>query len=151
MPAIDSLPWDYPSPFTQQVRVTAKDIDGLNHTNNTVYVKWCEKVAWAHSCSLGLDLNCYRRLNRAMAINHAQYHYLKASHEGQELGLATWITEWDKKLTMKRHFQIVRLEDEVTLLRAEVRFVCIDIASGRPRRLPAEFIEGYGPAILHEA
>lgn len=131
--------------------MTAKDIDGLNHTNNTVYVKWCEKVAWAHSCALGLDLDCYQRLNRAMAINHAQYHYLKASHEGQELGLATWITEWDKKLTMKRQFQIVRLEDEVTLLRAKVDFVCIDIASGRPRRLPPEFIDGYGPAILSEA
>ena len=148
MPGIDSLPWDYASPFTQTVQVAIEDIDGINHTNNTVYVKWCEQVAWAHSCALGLNLNCYRRLNRAMAITKAEYHYLQASREGQELALATWITSWDEKLTMNRHFQIIRLEDKITLLRAELRFVCIDIASGRPRRLPPEFVQGYGAAVL---
>ena len=151
MPDIAALPWDYPRPFTLTVKVAADDIDSLNHTNNTVYVKWCERVAWAHSCALGLDLDCYRRLNRAMAINRAQYDYLQASHAGQELALATWITQWDKKLTMIRHFQIVRLADEATLLRAEVGFVCIDLATGKPRRLPREFIEGYGPAVLNES
>ena len=32
--------WDHPRPHTLQTRVTAEDIDGLEHTNNTVYVKW---------------------------------------------------------------------------------------------------------------
>ena len=149
--SLDFDSWDHPQPFTLEHHITGEDIDGLNHTNNTVYVKWCEQVAWAHSCALGLDLSCYRRLNRAMAITQAHYHYLQASREGQELGLATWITTWDEKLTMNRHFQIIRLEDEVTLLRAEVRFVCIDIASGRPRRLPSEFVQGYGAAILSKS
>ena len=128
--------------------MVAEDIDGLNHTNNTVYVKWCEQVAWAHSVSLGLDLKSYQDLNRAMAITRAEYNYLRASHEGQEIMAATWITEWDKKLTMKRHFQLIRVEDGVTLLRAHMTFVCIDLASGRPRRMPREFIEGYGAAVL---
>lgn len=145
---IDSTAWDHPRPFTLQIQVTAADIDGLNHTNNTVYVKWCEQVAWGHSVALGLDLDSYRKLNRAMAITHAEYHYLRASHEGQDIVAATWITEWDKKLTMKRHFQIIRVEDGATLLRAGTRFACIDLASGRPRRMPQEFIEGYGAAVL---
>jgi len=146
--AIDSTAWDHPRPFTLQMQVSAADIDGLNHTNNTVYVKWCEQVAWAHSVALGLDLDSYRKLNRAMAITHAEYDYLRASHEGQDVVAATWITEWDKKLTMKRHFQIIRVEDGATLLRAGVKFVCIDLATGRPRRMPQEFIEGYGAAVL---
>ena len=126
----------------------AENIDGLQHTNNTVYVKWCEQVAWAHSVSLGLDLDSYRDLNRAMAITRAEYHYLQASHEGQEIVAATWISEWDKKLTMKREFQIIRIEDGVTLLRARMQFACIDLSSGRPRRMPPEFISGYGSAVL---
>ena len=52
--------WDLPAPHTVDVVVEATDIDGLQHTNNAVYVKWCERVAWAHSESLGLDLECYR-------------------------------------------------------------------------------------------
>ena len=147
--AIDEKDWDHPQPFTLRVKVAGEHIDGLNHTNNKVYVQWCEQVAWAHSVSLGLDLDSYRDLNRAMAITSAQYHYLQASREGEELVVATWISGWDKKLTMERHFQITRISDAVTLLRAEMRFACIELTTGRPRRMPQEFLEGYGPAVLN--
>jgi acyl-CoA thioester hydrolase len=146
---LDDL-WDHPAPHTLRTKVSAEDIDGLNHTNNTVYVKWCEQAAWAHSVALGLDLERYRALDRAMAITHSEYHYLQASREGEEVAVATWIVDWDGKLTMARRFQVIRLSDGVTLLRAGMRFACIEISSGRPRRLPQEFIDGYGVAVLSE-
>lgn len=146
--SIEASIWDHPDPFTIQTKVNPEDIDGLSHTNNTVYVKWCEQVAWAHSVALGLDLDAYHTLDRAMAITHAEYSYLRASHEDQEILLATWIVEWDKKLSMKRHFQIVRVEDGVTLLRGCVKFVCIELSTGRPRRMPQEFVQKYGAAVL---
>ncbi|TXS93886.1 acyl-CoA thioesterase [Parahaliea maris] len=140
--------WDHPGPFVVEHRVSPEDIDGLDHTNNTVYVKWCEQAAWGHSVSLGLDLDCYRRLDRAMAITHAEYDYLQASRAGEDLLTATWIVGWDRKLTMERRFQIIRSADGVTLLRGGMRFACIEISTGRPRRMPAEFVEGYGPAVI---
>lgn len=81
--------WDHPQPFLLETSVRAEDIDGLNHTNNTVYVKWCEQVAWAHSVALGLDLDAYRAVDRAMAITHSEYSYLAASREGDGVSLAT--------------------------------------------------------------
>ena len=63
---------------------------------------------------------------------------------------ATWIVDWDQKLTMARHFQVIRIADGVSLLRARMRFVCVELSSGRPRRLPPEFIVGYGSAVLSE-
>lgn len=140
--------WDHPSPFTLNTSVGREDIDGLDHTNNTVYVTWCERAAWAHSTALGLDLDTYRRLDRAMAITRAQYDYLQASREGDEISVGTWIVSWDKRLTMLRHFQVIRTGDGTTLLRGSMRFVCIEMSTGRPRRLPTEFIDGYGPAVL---
>lgn len=140
--------WDHPQPHTQLKTVEDAHIDGLGHTNNAVYVSWCEEVAWSHSEALGLDLASYRRLDRAMAVIRAEYDYLKASRLGETLVAATWIAEWDGKLTMLRHFQIIRLADHSTLLRGKVRFACIEISSGRPRRLPPEFIAGYSRAIL---
>ena len=142
--------WDYPDPHVLHTRVQATDIDGLNHTNNTVYVKWCEQVAWSHSVALGLDLKRYRELDRAMAITRSEYDYLQSSRDGDEVAVATWIVEWDRKLTMARRFQVIRIADKVTLLRASMRFACIELSSGRPRRLPGEFISGYGPAVLGE-
>ena len=144
---LDTL-WDHPQPFTITTRVSPDDIDGLNHTNNAVYVKWCERAAWAHSVALGLDLAAYRRLDRAMAITHSEYDYLQASRQGENIAVATWIVSWDRKLTMQRRFQVIRVDDGVTLLRAGMRFACIELSSGRPRRMPAEFIAGYGEAVL---
>lgn len=140
--------WDHPEPFIFETSVKPEDIDGLNHTNNTVYVKWCEQVAWAHSVSLGLDLDAYRAVDRAMVITYSEYHYLAASHEGEQVAVATWITQWDRKLTMVREFQVIRHSDGATLLRAGMRFACIELSNGRPRRLPQQFIDGYGPAVL---
>jgi acyl-CoA thioester hydrolase len=85
-----------------------------------------------------------------MAITHSEYDYLQASREGDEIVAGTWIVSWDNKLTMTRRFQVIRLQDGVTLLRAEMRFACIEISSGKPRRMPREFLEGYGPAVLKE-
>ena len=146
---LDQL-WDHPDPHILHVQVTARDIDGLNHTNNAVYVQWCEQSAWSHSNALGLDLQRYRELDRAMAVTHSEYHYLAASREGEDIAVGTWIVDWDRKLSMNRHFQVIRVEDGVTLLRGNVRFVCIELSTGKPRRLPGEFITGYGPVILSE-
>ena len=144
---LDAL-WDHPGPYTLRTRVGPGDIDGLEHTNNAVYVKWCEQVAWAHSVALGLDLERYRALDRAMAITRSEYDYLQASREGDEIVIGTWIVGWDRRLTMRRQFQAIRAGDGVTLLRGAMRFACIEISTGRPRRLPPEFIAVYGPAVL---
>lgn len=141
--------WDHPQPYTCNSVVRRGDIDGLQHTNNTVYVKWCEQVAWAHSVALGLDLDCYRELDRAMAITRSEYRYLQASRAGDAVVAGTWITGWDRRVCMQREFQIIRPSDGVTLLRGAMDFACIEISSGRPRRMPPAFISGYGPAVIN--
>lgn len=139
--------WDRPHPFTRAVLPQAADIDGLNHTNNAVYVRWCEQVAWAHSEALGLGLADYRRLDRAMAIRRASYDYLLPSAEGEALSVGTWLTASDGRLAMTRCFQILRDRDGATLLRGQWDLVCIELGSGRPRRMPAEFTQVYGAAL----
>lgn len=142
------MSWDLPTPFVIDLRVSSEDIDGLGHANNAVYVSWLERCAWRHSQSLGLDLSEYRRLDRAMAVLRHEIDYLASAYEGQELQVATWIIESDNRLKMKRHFQLKRPEDACTLLRAQTTFVCIELSSGKPKRMPLEFVEGYGQALL---
>lgn len=139
--------WDYPNPFTQTVQPGADDIDGLRHTNNAVYVRWCETIAWAHSSTLGLDLADYQRLDRAMAIRRGEYDYLLPSVQGDKLLLATWLTGSDGRITLERRFQLIRCSDQATVLRGRWELVCIELGSGRPRRMPAEFSARYLAAI----
>lgn len=145
------LTWDFPAPFTLQVQPARDDIDGLNHTNNAVYVRWCEKAGWAHSESLGLALADYQRLDRAMAIRRGEYDYLLPSLLGDELTLATWLVASDGKLTMQRHFQLVRERDRVTILRARWDLVCIEMSTGKARRMPEEFCQRYLPVIRSDS
>jgi acyl-CoA thioester hydrolase len=148
--AAPTIAWDRPQPFTLALCPQAGDIDGLNHTNNAVYVRWCEQVAWAHSEALGLALADYHRLDRAMAIRRAEYDYLLPTLHGEELLLATWLTASDGRLTMERRFQLVRRADRATVLRGRWDLVCIEASSGRPRRMPAEFCSAYLVAMVGE-
>ncbi|SDH54653.1 MULTISPECIES: thioesterase family protein [unclassified Duganella] len=140
--------WDHPQPYTLELSPGADDIDGLDHTNNAVYVQWCEKAGWAHSEALGLSLADYRRLDRAMAIRRSQYDYLLPTAAGEQLILGTWLYSTDGKLNMERRFQLLRASDGATVLRGRWQLVCIEISSGRARRMPPEFCDGYLPAVV---
>ncbi len=140
--------WDYPHPFLQALAPRADDIDGLNHTNNAVYVRWCEQIGWAHSHALGLGIDDYRRLDRAMAIRRGEYDYLLPTFEAEALTLATWLVGGDGKLVMERRFQLIRDADQVTVLRGRWELVCIEMSSGRARRMPAEFLQAYLPQVV---
>ncbi len=140
--------WDRDDGFVIDFEVDASHIDELGHANNAVYVTWLESCAWRHSQSLGLGLEDYRRLDRAMAVLRHEIDYLAAAYEGDRLQLATWIVESDQRLKMRRDFQLVRPLDGTTLLRAQTTFVCIQLSSGKPKRMPGEFVEGYGKALV---
>ena len=115
----------------------------MGHTNNVVYLKWLEQVAWGHSNALGLGWAVYEKLNRGLVARRHELDYLGATFEGDDLILATWIIENDGKIGVQRAYQVVRQSDQKTVLRARTRWVCIDIKSGKPKRMPVEFIEGY--------
>lgn len=142
------MPWDHPRPYTLTMRPEQSDIDDLNHTNNAVYVRWCERAAWAHSEALGLPIDEYRRLDRAMALRRAHYDYLLPTFEGEALTLGTWLLESDGRLTLTRVFQLVRDRDRATVLRGRWELVCIELASGRARRMPAEFVQAYVGSLV---
>jgi acyl-CoA thioester hydrolase len=140
--------WDYPDPHRHEVAATPADIDGLNHTNNAVYVRWCEQAAWAHSELLGLALADYHRLDRAMAIRRSEYDYLLPTFAGEALTIGTWLVASDGKARMERRFQIVRQSDGATVLRGGWDLVCIQLSAGRPARMPEEFRAAYLPALV---
>ncbi|BBM01496.1 thioesterase family protein [Microbulbifer sp. GL-2] len=142
------MQWDLPTPFIRKVTVGAQHVDGLRHANNAEYVQWCEATAWAHSAELGLGVRNYQDLDRGMAIRHGEYDYILAAREGDELLFGTWLTEVDGRLNMTRHFQVFRAADGALVLRAQWRLVCIELSSGRPKRMPVIFKEIYSPAVI---
>lgn len=140
------LPWDVATPFTMPVVVQEEHLDAFRHTNNVVYLTWLEQVAWAHSERLGLDFGAYERLGTGCVARRHELDYLAPSFVGDRLWLATWIDVTDAKFTMWRAYQVIREADAKTLLRGRTQWVCVDLKTGRPKRMPPEFVSAYRPS-----
>jgi acyl-CoA thioester hydrolase len=141
--------WDHPAPFVLEVVAGQEDIDSYGHVNNAVYLRWLERCAWAHSESVGLPEATCIAMQRGMAVRHLALDYLAAARLGDRVLVGNWISANDGRLRVSRHFQIRHAERGDTLLRGNVEYVCLNLASGRAVRLPPEFLEGYAVTTGH--
>jgi len=133
------MSWDLPDPFVHRRVAVHGEIDGYGHVNNAVYVVWLDDCAWAHSIDRGISPELCRSLNRGMAVWRTQIHYLRAALEGDQVEVGTWPIDNDGRLRIARRFQIRRTADGETLLRALIHYVCIDLETGRAKKMPEEF------------
>ena len=99
------IAWDLPDPFLFDVRVRDDEVDGLGHTNNAVYLQFCERCAWAHADAVGTSWYEWRDLDRAMAVRRSELEYLAPSYAGEELRVANWLVRMDGRLRATRRFQ----------------------------------------------
>lgn len=132
-----------PAAFTSVHRVDPSEIDEYEHVNNTVYLRWLDGIAWAHSAKLGLPIERCLALRRGMAVRHTRADYLEAALVEDSLLLATWIVACDARLRCTRRFEILRIADGKRVLDAEIDFFCLNLDTGRPCRFPREFVEHY--------
>ena len=144
----DQLNWDYPNPYTVKVKVLPEEIDQLGHANNRVYLNWIMKAAYTHSESLGLSVDDYLNIGVAMVAKRHELNYIAATFVNDELIIGTWIATNDNRFNSQRNYQIIRLSDDKTILRAETNWVSMNIQTGKPQRMPEEFIQCYKPTIL---
>lgn len=139
--------WEVATPFVESVVVDAAHLDQFGHTNNVQYLRWLEQVAWNHSISLGLGFEDYQQHGIGCVARRHELDYLAATFQGDELLLGTWVHENDGRLSMWRAYQIIRVKDQKTVLRGRTHWVCVDMRSGRPKRMPAAYVAAYQPAV----
>jgi acyl-CoA thioester hydrolase len=132
----DTKQWDLPDPFIIEHIAQASEVDGYGHINNSVYVQWMDRCVWQHCDAVGMSFEFCRELGKGFAAIRHEIDYLKASYAGDQVLIANWVT-----------FQIIKKDDWSTLLRAKSKYVCTDLNSGRPCRMPDQFKSG-GFAVL---
>jgi len=135
--------WELGQPHVVAVDVDAADIDEYGHVNNAVYLRWLDRAAWSHSAALGVSVADCTRLRRGMAALRIEIDYVRAALPQDRVEVATWIVESDRKLRVKRRFQIRHAVDNGTLARATTEYVCLNLDSGRATRMPPEFKNAY--------
>ena len=140
--------WDLPEPFTMTIDVRDADTDRLGHANNVVYVRWLEDISWQHIDSLGMTWELHEKTGKAMTITRTEIDYLASANAGDRLVLGTWLTGFDGRFRSARQFQLVRESDGKTLVRAVSTHACVSMKSQRPSRMPAEYTEILGGAMV---
>ena len=124
-------------PFVLDVAVQPADIDLLGHASNQVYLRWVLEAALAHSTALGLDEAAYLARGQAWVVRRHELTYLKAALAGDRLRVETRVASMSAASSVRRT-RILRPSDGAVLLEAATDWVYIEIARGRPTRVPAE-------------
>jgi len=129
--------------FSHRFLVALDAIDELGHVGNVSWVRWVQDAATEHSFSVGLGLAEYKELGLLWVVRRHEVDYLQAAFEGDAIVATTWI-EGVKGATATRRTRFVREKDGVELARARTTWVLLNIATGRPTRVPLTLQDRYG-------
>lgn len=128
--------------FDLKITVDESHIDRLGHVNNVVYVAWMQDVAVAHIEQLGLGVDAYLELKHAMVAVEHHVQYRKAAFEGDGYNLRTWLDDLNA-LYLHRQYAFFRAKDQLLLFTAQTKWACVEISTGRPKRLSPTFSHAY--------
>ena len=120
--------------YTQAISVPASAIDVRGHVNNLIYLQWCLDAAEAHWISK--TTKSIREKYVWYVINH-NISYRASAFEGEELELQTWVAI-NKGVRSERHYKIIRLTDNKTLVEGQTVWCLLDGKTLRPTKISDE-------------
>jgi acyl-CoA thioester hydrolase len=128
-----------PKIFELPLRVLPEDIDGQNHVNNTVYLRWVQDVAVAHWQALA---SAQAQSEISWVVVRHEIDYKAPGCLGDEVILRTWVGE-ATRLRFERLTEILRRLDQRLLATARTLWVPINPATGKPTRVSTELREQF--------
>jgi acyl-CoA thioester hydrolase len=121
------------------VSVTHGDIDGQNHVNNTVYLRWVQEVATAHWQATA---SSEAQQDIGWVVLRHEIDYKAPACLGDDVVLRTWVGK-ATRLTFERFTEIRRRSDGQLLSTARTLWCPINALTGRPIRVSAEVREQF--------
>jgi acyl-CoA thioester hydrolase len=122
--------------FIHAITAAPEHIDELGHVNNAVWVQWIQEVALGHWYSVASA--AHQAAYLWVVVRH-EIDYLRAAVVGETVTGRTWVGETPRGARFDRHMEFVG-EDGKVKVRAVTHWAIIDIAKGRPIRVPPEVI-----------
>ena len=119
---------------TWTFKVTEKDIDGLNHVNNVVYLQWVNDISEKHWNILATEK--IRQKYIWVVLRH-ELDYLNQAFLGDEITLVTWVGA-SSGVKSVRHVHVYK--EGVILLKAQSTWCLLDTASLRPTRIKEDIL-----------
>jgi acyl-CoA thioester hydrolase len=129
-------------PFEIDVVIHPGDVDGMGHVNNIVYVRWVQEVALAHWVAVA---PAEAQAAMTWVVLRHEIDYLRAALPGDAVRARTWIGQ-AQAIRYERHTEIARADGTV-LARGRTLWCPVDLATGRPKRVPPEVRAAFSTAV----
>jgi acyl-CoA thioester hydrolase len=138
------LPPPPPGVFSMRHRVTWGDLDMTRRVGDATLLSYVE------TCGFGVIAAHHWPAARmaaegfAIILRRHQMENLASTALDDELAIATWVSDV-KRVSATRHYTIRRVADGALLTRVNTLGVWVDLTTGRPIRIPADFLADFAP------
>ncbi len=150
-PGWEPLPAAPPPPpgvFKIRHTVTWPDLGLDRRVDPTRYLDWIEMAGFGVIAAHGWPAPRMANQGFGILMRRHQVAYLSPAALGDELEIATWASEI-KRATAMRHYTVTRLADGALLLRCHTLGVWVNLAAGRPIRIPPDFLADFAPNLVY--
>ncbi len=125
-------------------RIRHYECDAYGHVNHANYLRYLQEAAYEASADAGYDMVGYRALECLWFIRETEIEYLRPLYYGEEVVVRTWVEDFHRVRSIRAYEIRVAGTDELAA-RAWSDWVYLEIASGKPRSVPAEMVQAFLP------
>ena len=121
-------------------------LDPAGHVNNANYLAYIEECNTQVAAYFGWPLDRIMAANMAIVARRYRIEYLEPAVIDDEVAVTTYIANV-RRSTAERFHEIRRVADGKLLARATALWVFIDLTTGRPIRIPNDFMDSFRPNV----
>jgi acyl-CoA thioester hydrolase len=145
--ALPSLPPPPPGVFGMRRRVAWGDLDMTRQVGDATLLEYVEACGFGVIAAYGWPAARMAAQGFAIILRRHQIENLAPAALDDELEIATWASDV-KRATSTRHYTIRRVTDGTLLTRVDSLGVWVDLTSGRPIRIPPDFLADFAPNLV---
>jgi acyl-CoA thioester hydrolase len=145
--ALPPLPPPPPGIFSIRRRVTWVDLDMNREVGDVTLLGYVEACGYEVVTAHRWPPERMAAQGFAIILRRHQIENLAPAALGDELEIATWASD-TRRISATRHYTIRRAADGALLTRVDTLGVWVDLASGRPIRIPSEFLADFAPNLV---
>ena len=148
-PALDALP-PLPAPppgaYAQRHIVSWQDLDLTRRVSETTLLGFAEDCGMGVIAAHGWPPERMAADGFAIILRRHDAVFATPACLGEEVEIATWVSDV-RRISAMRHYTIRRIANGMLLARIDTLGVWVDLATGRPIRVPADFARDFMPNV----
>ena len=136
-----------PGLFRMRRQVEWRDLDQVRHVNNANYLAYIEECNVSATDAFGWPIDRIMEQGVGIVARRYRIEYREPALLHDELEVTSFLSDV-KRSTAVRHNEVRRVRDGALLARAYSLWVFVDLNTGRPMRIPAVFMDSFGPNVV---